>query len=69
MSLYDNILTGMNTFSFYWLISIKKINKENLIIFDFNNDNLQNIIIEKNNFILEQNNIIEELKKELKKLN
>jgi len=48
MSLYDNILTGMNTFSKDWLILIEQINKENLIIFDFNNDNLQNIIIEKN---------------------
>jgi len=43
---YKNILMGLNTFSDDWLSSIKRINKENIIIFDFNDDkNLQNIII------------------------
>jgi len=43
---YKNILTGINTFSDHWLSSIKTIQKENIIIFDFEDyENLQNIII------------------------
>jgi carbamoylphosphate synthase large subunit len=49
MQQYKNILTGMNTFSSCWFDSINKLNKENIIIFDFeNNENLTNIITDKN---------------------
>jgi hypothetical protein len=44
---YKNILTGINTFSSDWFISLKRINKDNIIIFDFEDKNIKNIIISK----------------------
>jgi len=45
---YKNILLGINPFSDDWLISLYKINKENIIICDFENENeLQNLFIKK----------------------
>jgi len=48
MSIYKNILIGINTFFPDWLSSIKQINKDHIIICDFEDKNLQNIIINKN---------------------
>jgi carbamoylphosphate synthase large subunit len=50
---YKNILIGINTMFPNWLNVLTKLNKENIIIFDFEDDNIQNIIIEKKiDFIL-----------------
>jgi carbamoylphosphate synthase large subunit len=45
---YKNILIGINSFNITWTISIKKINKYNIIIYDFDDVNVHNIIISKN---------------------
>jgi len=51
--MYKNILIGTNTFAQDWLVALKKIKKENIIIYDFSSCNIQNIIKEKNiDFIL-----------------
>lgn len=49
MELYKKILIGIDTFSVSWLISLKKINKNNIILYDFNKLNdLKNKIINEN---------------------
>ena len=45
---YKNILLGTNTFFPDWLTSINKINKPHIIIHDFVNTDIYNIIINKN---------------------
>lgn len=44
---YNKILIGINTFRNDWLTSLKKNNKANIIIYDFNNKNIHYIIISK----------------------
>ena len=49
MQQYKSIITGINTFHDDWFDSIKKIKEENIIIFDFeDNENLKKIITNKN---------------------
>lgn len=49
MTLYKNILIGINTLYPDWLNSIKQLNKSNIIIFDFkDSDKCKNIIVNKN---------------------
>jgi carbamoylphosphate synthase large subunit len=49
MQQYKSIITGINTFYDDWFDSIKKINKDNIIIFDFeDSENLKKIITKKN---------------------
>jgi len=46
---YKNILIGTNTFALSWLRAIKKINKKNITLVDFNSiTNLKKLIISKN---------------------
>jgi carbamoylphosphate synthase large subunit len=50
---YKNILIGINTMFPNWLNVLTKLNKENIIIIDFEDNNIQNLIIEKKiDFIL-----------------
>ena len=50
---YKNILIGSNTFYSDWLISLRKIKKENIIVINFNEENILKKIKEKNiNYIL-----------------
>ena len=51
---HQNILIGNNTFSSDWLVSLKKINKEHIILIDFSNGELlEKTIKDKNiNYIL-----------------
>jgi carbamoylphosphate synthase large subunit len=44
---YKKILFGINTFSNDWLVYITKINKDNIIIYDFSNKYIHHIIISK----------------------
>jgi carbamoylphosphate synthase large subunit len=54
---FKKILLGTNTFSFDWLICIKKINQSNIIISDFNNENLIYKIYQENiDFIIPLSN-------------